>query len=675
MKLSRPLLPMLMLASLPAALSAQHCEMPGYDIGRGYYNAPYYRYEAEHGYCRGYDATPLDATDDQRLVQSEASNQTAMMLARDGYVEWLNDSGDADGINLRYSIPDGTTATVAVFVGDENLGELTLDTAHSWQYCQSSGDGSRTNKPEKYSRKRENGGEGDIVRMRFDERHRRLSRDILTGERFSLRNMSDTPVTVDFVEIEKTEKTDAPAGAAVYHGNGSDLYGFIRGNLGRTIYIPEGEYVVGEKIDLNGAENTVVKGAGMWYTHIHFSNYGLDTTGFNNDYSNNCVEDMCITSCQNQRYHPATGPYRSPGKAFTGDWGTTDGNRSTIANVWVEHFECGAWIANYSGGSGANGLTIRGCRFRNNYADGINLCRGAKNCVVEYCSFRNNGDDDMASWSADGYTCHNNTYRYCTAEHNWRASSLGFFGGHSHEAHNLLIKDGLESGMRLVSDFGGSDFSGGNIAFHDITIVHCGCTSGREGEAGDFWGVDEGALHVEASANYDIVAPTFSDIDIHGSRGNAVFIGSSGHSIKDMRMDRVYVHGVPHEGSYGYYFENAIGNGSIHNPGVATADKSRVTNHSDRTLSSGQVTANGSSFMLTGNGLMTGIKSATDGGKACITVRDGMILVSGEPGEVSVYDMNGIEVFNGRGNVVIDGLDGNFYVVKAGDASAKVMLR
>ena len=44
---------------------------------------------------------------------------------------------------------------------------------------------------------------------------------------------------------------------------------------------------------------------------------------------------------------------------------------------------------------------------------------------------------------------------------------------------------------------------------------------------GDFWGVDEGALHIEASSHYSLVNPCFNDFDIYDSRGNAVFIGAN----------------------------------------------------------------------------------------------------------------------------------------------------
>ncbi|NJK87304.1 MAG: right-handed parallel beta-helix repeat-containing protein, partial [Bacteroidales bacterium] len=113
----------------------------------------------------------------------------------------------------------------------------------------------------------------------------------------------------------------------------------------------------------------------------------------------------------------------------------------------IEHFECGGWIEN------ANSLNIQHCRFRNNYADGMNLSYGSKNSVVEHCSFRNNGDDDMASWSRSTGLCENNVYQYCISENNWRASGLGFFGGKQNKAHHIVISDAMEAGFRITCDF------------------------------------------------------------------------------------------------------------------------------------------------------------------------------------------------------------------------------
>ncbi len=557
--MNRTTLALLTLAALSSAASAQHYDMTRWGADRGYTEAPYARYEAEPDFCSGYTGTLLPQSDIQTDLQSEASNQQAITLGNGQYVSWLNGSGNADGLTLRFSVPWGAQAAIGVFAGDELLGELSLNTDHSWEFCEKI-KGNRHNKPEYYSIHVFNANES--VRMRFDEVHKLLSREIRQGETFTLRNLSSTPVTIDFVEIEKARKVEYQDGWVRWNQTiDPDLQNFINNNQGRTIYIDQAYTGVWGKLSLGSAH---LQGRGIFYTELHWEQNGA---GFN-DFGTS-VRDMSLTSYQNQRYSSSDhGPngYGSPGKCFNGNM-----SGATVEYVLVEHFECGGWL------SGTNGATFRHCRFRNNYADGINFCNSS-NCLMEQSSFRNNGDDDMASWSAESY-CSNNTFRHCTAEHNWRASSLGFFGGGGHRAENILIKDGLESGARLVSDFSGPAFGSEGIDFANISIVHCACIEGEVGVHGDFWGVDEGALHIEASSHYSLVNGRFRNIDIFDSRGNAVFIGANpgnSHSINGVTIDNINIHGVRDDASYAVYFENPRGSVTIN--GIDIDGASNITN-------------------------------------------------------------------------------------------------
>lgn len=566
----------------------QHYDMKRWGSDRGYYDAPYFRYEAENNLCKGYSGEYLESSDDQRLLQSEASNQQAITLGRNGYVEWVNDSGEADGVTLRFSVPWGSKATVAIEGNDgTRLGEMNLNTDHSWQYCVKI-QGNRNYKPEVYSIHVKN--DDEFARMRFDETHTRLSRPIAQGEEFRIVNISDIPVTVDFLEIEKTRKVEYQDGWVRWNRQiDNNIQNFINNHQGQTIYIDEKYVGIYGKLSLGSAN---LQGRGMWYTELHWDGNGAGFNGFGGS-----VKDMYLSSYQNQRYNASdhsSGGYGSPGKCFNG----TVGN---VERVWVEHFECGAWL------SGGNGARFSECRFRNNYADGVNLCNSS-NSSVEHSSFRNNGDDDMASWSAESY-CSNNTFAYNTAEHNWRASSLGFFGGGGHKAHNILVKDGLESGVRLVCDFGGPAFGSEGIRFNDITIVHCACIDGPVGQSGDFWGVNEGALHIESSKSYPIVNPTFENIDILDSRGNAVFIGSGSHNMQNVILRNINVEGVRDPASYAFYFENPKGSALIEDVTISDVMLDRITNVNGGSLES--FDSNG--FSLQANGVVAGGQELVEG--------------------------------------------------------------
>ncbi|MDD2625919.1 MAG: hypothetical protein PHR55_04095, partial [Bacilli bacterium] len=204
-------------------------------------------------------------------------------------------------------------------------------------------------------------------------------------------------------------------------------------------------------------------------------------------------------------------------------------------------------------------------RFRNQYADGINLATGSKNSVVEYCSFRNNGDDDMASWSSGKNMCENITYRYCTAENNWRASSVGFFGGSGHKALNLLVTDGMEAALRATTDFPGQPFSEEGIhLYENISIYNCGAQEGPLGYKGDIIsGKTAGAIHLTSYGHYDLLNVHFSNIDIYDSRSDAIYLDSGKDKMmKNIHFKNIHIKGT---GRYGVSFNHAAGEASYCN--------------------------------------------------------------------------------------------------------------
>src|SRR5512145_597227 len=91
-------------------ISAQSIIFPDDANERGYFHRNYLRYEAEQGKCAT-NGLILEPTFDQRYVQSEASNQSAViLLAKDSYIEWTNDR-KADGLTIRFSMPDDSIGT------------------------------------------------------------------------------------------------------------------------------------------------------------------------------------------------------------------------------------------------------------------------------------------------------------------------------------------------------------------------------------------------------------------------------------------------------------------------------------------------------------------------------------------------------------------------------------
>ncbi|WP_055092677.1 Ig-like domain-containing protein [Flavobacterium aquidurense] len=493
---------------------------PNLQAQRGYYDAPYKRYEANLGQLsNGSTVTPKSYV--QADLQSEASDQQCVnMSATNATVQWtLNEA--ADGLVIRYSVPDGQTATLGVYSGSTKITTLTLTATWSWEYLWSNGNPNN------------NGITNQNPRMRFDEVRYKLPSKIAASGTLRLVRESGN-VHVDFAEMEPVPTAvAAPSGAVTYTGNGSDLQTFIDANGGKKIFIPSGVYNVNRELYF-GAANTSLIGAGMWYTQINFTNTSSGNGGLRANAGNISFTDLYLTTNSASR----SNSYKAINGVFTAG--------SIVKNIWAEHFECGAWIAQYNVGGPAiaDGFTLSHCRFRNNYADGINLCKGTANSIVEHCNFRNNGDDDQAIWSADGLECINNTFRYNTSENCWRACGLAIYGGKNNKAYNLIIKDNLEAGIRVSNNFPGAPFNNdGMHEIHDITVSTCGTfndTYNNPVAAVDIFSATNAGSQVKNVQLYNI--------DILDSRNDAISISKrSGDGIYNLSFKDITVNGTGKE--------------------------------------------------------------------------------------------------------------------------------
>ncbi|RPI45971.1 MAG: hypothetical protein EHM46_01135 [Bacteroidetes bacterium] len=535
-------------------VDAQSVSFPDDEMQRGYFDRPYLRYEAEPGRCET-SGTFAETTYDQREIQSEASNQSAVrLIAKDAYVGWTSEEA-GDGLTLRFSLPDdpegkGTTGNLVLYLDGDSVQTISLNSYWAWQYILRSGSKYPDNTPDETAK---------FPRMRFDETHVKLEREIPANATFSLvkADDNDIPYIIDFVELEKipeavTFESLPDVDKVMYSPEAGRLPYFVTQNPGKTIFLPEGKYEVDNRIIING-DGTRIIGAGMWHTEVYFSASSDERSTYDDrgieTHSNNVVlEGMYLNTINNKRYYN-NDPVYQVGKGLMGSFGSS----SIVRDLWIEHFECGGWIER------ANNLHIERCRFRNHYADGMNLANGCRNSVVEHCSFRNNGDDDMASWSRADGMCENNIYRYSTTENNWRASGLGFFGGKQNKAHHIVILDPMEAGFRVTCDFPGMPFSGdGYSEFYNISVYRGGVEGGTAGVTGDLWGNQQGALHINSSSQYDLQNIHIHDIDFYDSKNDAIFIGSTVKSIRNLVFSDIRIMGT---GRYGINFFNAKGSG------------------------------------------------------------------------------------------------------------------
>lgn len=488
---------------------------------RGYYDAPYVRYEADAGVLS--NASVTSQSHKQNLLQSEASDQKCVNLTgNNASVEWTVTKA-GDGLVVRYCVPDGQTGKLGVYSNNQKVGTLDLTTYYSWEYLAG----------------------GAIVnqnaRMRYDEVRIKLPSKIQVGGKLKLVRESGD-IYLDFTELEAVPAEVAvSAGNVTYYGDGSTLQTFIDQNGGKTIYLPAKTYYVNRELYI-GVNDTKLKGAGSWYTQIHFTNNGGGQGGIKANAYGVGLSGLYLTTVRNSR----SNSYKGISGVYT--------QASSVTDIWAEHFETGAWIAQYNQGgpAAADGFVLSHCRFRNNYADGINLAKGTSNAIVEHCSFRNNGDDDMAIWSANGQECQNNTYRYNTSEHCWRAAGVAVYGGYNNKVHNILIKDNIEVGIKVNNLFAGVGFNNNGMhEFSDITIIGCGTFN-------DLYNNQAGAIDLGCydGAGTQVKNVKFSNIDIIDSKNDAIFI----HKVRGDGFYNIVFENIAIDGTAKEYPNNNVDN-------------------------------------------------------------------------------------------------------------------
>jgi hypothetical protein len=465
---------------------------------------PYVRYESENG-TRGGAASLQETLDhDYNTIASEATNQKYVSLPSNGsYVEWTA-SAAFQGFNIRFTMPDnasgtGNTGSLALIVNGTKVQNINLSSYWAYQYFP----GGATEPVQQ---------PGGKTFMRFDEVHFKLASSYPQGTviRIAKDNGDGFTYGVDFLELEAVPAAlGAPANSLSvvdYGANGSDnVDDFAAFNAciaaassqGKNVYIPAGRFLLSDKLMPN-VSNMKIQGAGIWHTELYFSTNKQFYGGILARSTNVEISNFTLNTANNGRFKYDEQNARvggDPYKIYKGFMGTY-GTGSRIHDVWVEHFECGFWIAGYDPPYPIDittDLIISRARIRNNYADGVNFCQGTNNSVVEYSSIRNSGDDGLAMWPNNAFSAPtetNNIFRYNTIENIWRAGGIAIFGGYGHQVFRNIIKDGVGgSAIRFTNDFPGYKFESGKpkIVLTDNWIERCGTSF-------DLWNQMRGAI-------------------------------------------------------------------------------------------------------------------------------------------------------------------------------------
>jgi hypothetical protein len=499
------------------------------------------------------DRTTYDGGFDQGTPASEAQNLGVIVVNGFGTeVNWTIEEA-ANAITIRYSVLDGSNGTLTLAIrpqsgGPERTYKVPIPSNQAWVYFEN---GTEFNA----------NANGRIPGKRFAEARLLLDTPIEAGDTLALsRQTGDELFWIDVVELEMTAPSmpedmgnffDATASPWNTPNDGSaEAYFKILQCLndaaaaGKGVYLPEGTYTIGFELTLPPGAH--LHGAGMWHTELHFTNSGYQGAGgIRGTGDNTSLSDLFIKGSQVTRY--------AGYKGIKGHWGSG----SVIENVWVTETETGMWISDFAPPFGVtDGLVVRNSRFRQTFADGINLAGGTRNSIVENCHFRGNGDDALASWASRRQVgiaaTFNQKFRYNTMECGFRAAGIGIFGGGGHEIHHNVIRDQyIGSGIRLNSVFlwvdgvlkgHGFNNSGEPIRIYKNTLINTG--------ARNLFGEEVGAIELTTrDANVENII--FSDIEVQQSQFNGIRLQGNNTSASpspqftNVSFDAIRINNVP----------------------------------------------------------------------------------------------------------------------------------
>jgi hypothetical protein len=477
---------------------------------------PWTEYEAEDGVTTGELLGPSRAFGE---LATESSGRRAVKLSTTGESVKITTKRAANSIVVRYAIPDapsggGLAATLSLYVDSVHRKDLALTSRYAWIY---GGEAGSSNDDPK-------AGGGHHF---FDET-RALIGDVPVGATIELRKEAKDAAAwyaIDLVDLELVAPAAPKPGGALSIVD----YGAIADDdrddglaiakciaaaraAKAEVWIPPGTFhSTTGAIDV---ASVTIRGAGMWHSTLR----GLHATF-------RCTGDGCIYRDFSILGETTFRDDASPESGFLGG----AGKGSLLENVWVEHTKTGYWVS-----APTDGLIIRGCRFRDLFADGVNFCNGTSNSIVEHSHARNTGDDAFAAWSPsfDGGPDMGNVFRFDSVQLPWRANCFAIYGGKDARIEDSTCADVVEyPGVLLAQQFDAHPFAGTTVV-QRVTLTRAG---------GPMWGQQHGALKLQASQadmrgfairDVDIVDATFSGIHLQGP-----------HRIDDVTFSGVHVSG------------------------------------------------------------------------------------------------------------------------------------
>ncbi|MES4908901.1 MULTISPECIES: discoidin domain-containing protein [unclassified Streptomyces] len=469
---------------------------------------PFTSVEAESATTTGTKIGP-DYT--QGTLASEASGRQAVRLASGQRVEFTAPRA-ANAVNVSYSVPDGQSGTLNVYVNGTKLAK-TLQVTSKYSYVDTGWiPGAKTH-------------------HFYDNARLLLGRSVQAGDRIAF-EAGNVQATVDVVDFEQAEPAATqPAGSVSVTSKGADPTGqgdstqafrdAIASVQGGVVWIPPGDYKLTSS--LSGVQNVTLRGAGHWYSTVHTSRFIDQSSSSGNVH----IKDFAVIGEVTERVDS------NPDNFVNGSLGPN----SSVSGMWLQHLKVGLWLM----GNNDN-LVVEHNRILDTTADGLNLNGSAKGVRVRDNFLRNQGDDALAMWSLYAPDTDSSFENNTISQPNL-ANGIAIYGGTDIAVKNNLISDtnALGSGIAISNQ----KFLD---PFHPLsgTITVDGNTLVRTGAMNPNWNHPMGALRVDSydsavNATVNITNTTITDSPYSafefvsgGGHGYAVrYVNVSGATVKN----------------------------------------------------------------------------------------------------------------------------------------------
>ncbi|HHU71558.1 MAG TPA: hypothetical protein GXZ21_05930 [Clostridiales bacterium] len=524
-----------------------------------------------------YDSYEAEDYDTNGVISNNSRiyREFASEASRRGYVS-LNDIGDyvslklkndTNALVIRYCIPDsddgkGINSSLNLYMG-EDLKRVELTSRYSWVYSNFPW----SNNPSMASK----GG----PHMFFDDVRVVLDKTYPAGTELKLIKEAGNSAEYYLIDLIETEEISAPLAQP---GNALNVldYGAIADDgqddakaisacieeaiaLEKEVYIPAGVFEIGNPVFINGFvlrdNNITIRGAGMWHTILHGN-----AAGFTIRAGNISLYDFSLLGEVTQRKDSIDPPAINMVTPVKGM------ENIRIQNLWIEHYKVGLWA------DVTYGINMLGCRIRNTFADGINLCGGTSNCVITQNDIRNTGDDGIAMFNR-GVLEVNNKIIYNTVSLPWLANNIALYGGKDMVIKGNWLKDTIcfGGGINISTNFKPKVFEG-TILIEGNKLERCGS---RENNIN----VDYGAIWINTVENYPNQANCIiRNNEIQDSTYQGVSLYNKG-LLENMIIEDNNINGC---GTYGIEIgRETVGNATIRNNRITNAQAGDIYDNSN----------------------------------------------------------------------------------------------